>query len=183
MILVYSSSYLLVIWIPYFKIAKISRRRPLRTWLCIRLSLKFMTIDFQGQTSPHARIAPLLPMIMSYSSTSLLVIWISNFKNAKICCVLPLRPTRCKQLDLNAMTTHFQGKNLRSAQTLNFFYDRVLWLTIFIVDPYIPTSKMQTFLMDVFLQLGCAFGLISMPCPLNFKVKRALKSGSHPLCQ
>lgn len=80
MIMCYCSPYLLVIRISDFNNAEISRGHLLRPLLCTRLALTDMSTQFPGQTSPEANIPSVLPMIVCYSSPSLLVIRPKNLK-------------------------------------------------------------------------------------------------------
>lgn len=62
-IVCYNSPYLLVIQIFYITIAKISRERSLRYFLCIQFALTTIQVNFQGQKRLEARMLPVLPMI------------------------------------------------------------------------------------------------------------------------
>lgn len=83
MIVCYSSASLLVIWKTDLYIAKTSYGYSLRPLLRSQLTLTAMWTHFQGQMNHLVGIHSVLPMIMFYSSQSLLVISFSNFKMLK----------------------------------------------------------------------------------------------------
>ena len=81
MIVSYCSQSLLVIYIWVFKNAEIFYGHPFRPGICIWLAFTAMPAHVKGQTSQESRIPLILPMIVCYSSPSLFVIQILNFRN------------------------------------------------------------------------------------------------------
>lgn len=110
MIACYSSHSFLVITISNLKKAKLSRGCFLRPCSCRRLALTAMQTHFQGQISPKVCIVTVIWMIVCYSSPSLFMIRISDFKNNEISCGRWLRPLICIWFSLKAMLTNFQGQ-------------------------------------------------------------------------
>ena len=108
MIVCYSSPAFLVIRILDIKNSTISRGHPLGSILRIRLAFTAIPTNFQGQTSSEALIPHVLPMIMCYSSPSLLVIRFSNIQIVYIFCWLSLRPSLF--INISSRAAQFKGQ-------------------------------------------------------------------------
>ena len=131
MIMCYSSRLLLMMWIFYYKNDEISHGNQLTHWLYSCLALTTMQANFQGQASPEARVPPVLPMIVCYSSTALFVIRIYNFKKAEISHGRLFRHCLFSWISLTAMLSHYKGQTSFGVHSHLFANDRVLLLTIF----------------------------------------------------
>ncbi|KAG5569109.1 hypothetical protein H5410_058875 [Solanum commersonii] len=104
----YSSPSFLVIQNSDLIFAKIIPGRPIRPYLCRKLTLTAKTAHFQGQTIPRAGKPPL------------------NFDPifAKIIPGRPIRPYLCSKLTLTAKTAHFQGQTIPRAAGQNGPFSR-----------------------------------------------------------
>lgn len=119
-------------------------RRPLQ---CSQCALTAMTANFKGQTRPEVHIPHVFPMIVCYSSPSLLVIHIWNVQNAEISCGSPLRLFICSYLALTTMTVNFKGQTSPEARIPTFLSMIACYWSPYLL--VIRTSKMLKFLIDV----------------------------------
>ena len=77
-----------------------------------------MPAHIHGKMSPESPIPPFMPMIMFYSSPSLLVISIFDVQNTEIFFGRVLRPSICTRFALMTMATNFKGQMSTKVCTL-----------------------------------------------------------------